>query len=66
VRWRGTLYGEGVPAAAATAEAAEQLAHLLSELVAFPTETVLEGDEVGAQILDQVVIGGDVVIAMRA
>ena len=37
--WRGTLYGAGVPAAAATDEAAEQLAHLLSQLVAFPTES---------------------------
>jgi acetylornithine deacetylase len=36
---RGTLYREAVPAPAVTDDAGTELAHLLSELVAFPTES---------------------------
>ena len=39
VRCRGTLYGEAVPAAAVTDDAGRELAELLAELVAFPTES---------------------------
>jgi acetylornithine deacetylase len=39
VGYRGTLYGDGVSALAANADAAHELARLLSELVAFPTES---------------------------
>jgi acetylornithine deacetylase len=36
---RGTLYGEAVPAAAVIDDAGSELAELLAELVAFPTES---------------------------
>ena len=36
---RGTLYGEAVPAAAVTDDAGSELAELLGQLVAFPTES---------------------------
>ena len=39
MRYRGTLYREAVPAVAAIDEAGVVLAQLLSELVAFPTES---------------------------
>ena len=39
VRCRGTLYREAVPAAAVTDDAGRELAELLAELVAFPTES---------------------------
>jgi acetylornithine deacetylase len=39
MRCRGTLYREAVPAAAVIDDAGSQLAHLLSQLVAFPTES---------------------------
>jgi acetylornithine deacetylase len=39
VRYRGTLYGEAVPAPAVADDAAGQLTDLLQRLVAFPTES---------------------------
>jgi acetylornithine deacetylase len=39
VRCRGTLYREAVPAAVVTDDAGRELAELLAELVAFPTES---------------------------
>lgn len=39
MRCRGTLYGDGVPAATVTDDAGSELAELLGELVAFPTES---------------------------
>jgi acetylornithine deacetylase len=39
MRYRGTLYGEAVPAAAVIDAAGGEVAKLLSELVAFPTES---------------------------
>jgi acetylornithine deacetylase len=39
MRCRGTLYGEVVPAPAVIDQAGDELSHLLSDLVAFPTES---------------------------
>lgn len=58
MRYRGTLYGEAVPAAAATDQAGSELAVLLSHLVAFPTESTTPNLELIHWVADHVESNG--------
>ncbi len=58
MRYRGTLYGEAVPAAAVTDEAGTELAGLLAELVAFPTESSTPNIDLIRWVADRVESNG--------
>ena len=63
MRCRGTLYGEAVPAAAAT-DGAGELADLLAELVAFPTESTTPNLELIRWFADHAESNGGRVIVL--
>ena len=58
MRCRGTLYREAVPAAAVIDDAGTELAGLLSQLVAFPTESTTPNIELIRWVADHIESNG--------